>query len=300
MSKHTFTLWLHSEVTSARCALLTLYEQRDKLQYIDGPQLEREYMDKIGGYEQTVIREEMECELLQKKKQLIQAAINRREPIDEASIDAQLEKLRQQMFREAAGSDAPQEYAELSDEQGDELQELYRDIVENFHPQMHPELTEVHHRLFQKAQEAYKCRDLAALRLVHEMLHSTQEEGAAVKLMLELLINSGADEEAAQDRDYETDYSLAAVIYSAFKPTNEDAVIQGERARYRRMTDGVMKEMEDMRRHFPYTACDMLSDPAEIEAYKEELAKRLRAAEAEKERRTKEICAMMEGVAAHE
>lgn len=296
MSKHTFTLWLRDEVTSARCALLALYEQRDKLQYIDGPQLEREYMDKVGDYEQTVIREEMECELLQKKKQLIQTAINRREPIDEASIDAQLEKLRQQIFREAAGSEA-QKYAELSDEQGDELQQLYRDIVENFHPQMHPELTEVHHRLFQKAQEAYKCRDLAALRLVHEMLHSTQEEGG---LMLELLISSGADEEAAQGRDYETDYSLAAVIYSAFKPTNEEAVIQEERARYRQMTDGVMKEMEDMRLRFPYTASDMLSDPAEIEAYREELAQRLRAAVAERERRTKEICAMMEGAAAHE
>lgn len=296
MSKHTFTLWLRDEVTSARCALLALYEQRDKLQYIDGPQLEREYMDKVGDYEQTVIREEMECELLQKKKQLIQTAINRREPIDEASIDAQLEKLRQQMFREAAGSEA-QEYAELSDEQGDELQQLYRDIVENFHPQMHPELTEVHHRLFQKAQEAYKCRDLAALRLVHEMLHRTQEEGG---LMLELLISSGADEEEAQGRDYETDYSLAAVIYSAFKPTNEEAVVQEERARYRQMTDGVMKEMEDMRLRFPYTASDMLSDPAEIEAYREELAQRLRAAVAERERRTKEICAMMEGAAAHE
>lgn len=301
MSKHTFTIWLHREVASARCALLTLYEQRDKLQYIEGPRLEKEYMDKVGSYEENVIKEEIECELLQKKQQMIQAAINRREPIDEAAIDAELEKHRQQLFQEAAGS-PPQEYAELSGEQSDELQELYRDIVKNFHPQMHPELTEAHHRLFQKAQEAYRRRDLEALKLVHEMLYSAQEDEAVLELTLELLIGGKADEteeEPDADRDHTTDYSLAAMIYSGFKPTNEEAAIQEELARYRQMTDSVMKETDDMRLRFPYTASEMLSDPAKIEAYKEELEHRLRSAAAERERRTKEIRAMIESEAAH-
>ena len=71
MEKHTFTLWLHMERIAARYALLALYEQRDRLQYIEGPRLEEEYMDKIGPYEETVIREEIECEILQKKQQMI-------------------------------------------------------------------------------------------------------------------------------------------------------------------------------------------------------------------------------------
>ena len=303
MSKHTFTLWLHSEVTSTRCALLTLYEQRDKLRYIEGPRLEKEYMDKVGTYEETVIKEEIECELLQKKQQMIQTAINRREPIDEAAIDAELENQRQQMIQEAAEPAAPQEYAELSGEQGDELQELYRDIVKNFHPQMHSELTEAHRQLFQKAQEAYRRRDLAALKLIHEMLYSTQEDGLALESLLESLTGSKAEEateEIAPNRDYATDYSLAAMIYCGFKPTNEEAAIQEEWTRYRQMTDSVMKEMDDMRLQFPYTASDMLSDPAKIEAYKEELAHRLRTATTERERRTKEIRAMIESVAGHE
>ena len=303
MSKHTFTLWLHSEVASTRYALLTLYEQRDKLQYIEGPRLEKEYMDKVGAYEETVIKEEIECELLQKKQQMIQTAINRREPIDEAANDAELENQRQQMIQEAAGPAAPQEYAELSGEQSDELQELYRDIVKNFHPQMHPELTEAHRQLFRKAQEAYRRRDLAALKLIHEMLYSTQEDGLALESLLESLICSKAEEsteEIAPNRDYATDYSLAAMIYCGFKPTNEEAAIQEEWTRYRQMTDSVMKEMDDMRLQFPYTASDMLSDPAKIEAYKEELAHRLRTATTERERRTKEIRAMIESVAVHE
>ncbi len=303
MSKHTFKLWLHSEVTSVRCALLTLYEQRDKLQYIEGPRLEKEYMDNVGSYEETVIKEEIECELLQKKQQMIQAAINRREPIDEAAIDAELEKHRQQMLKEAAGSEAPQEYAELSGEKSEELQELYRDIVKNFHPQMHPELTEAHRLLFQKAQEAYRRRDLEALKLVHEMLYSTQENGLELELTLELLIGGKADEEAeeeiAADRDHVTDYSLAAMIYSGFKPTNEEAAIQEELTRCRQITDSVMKEMDDIRLQFPYTASEMLSDPAKLEAYKEELEHRLRSATTERERRTKEIRAMIESEAAH-
>lgn len=304
MSKRTFTIWLHREVAASRCALLTLYEQRDEMQYIDGPRLEKEYMDRVGAYEESVIKEEIECELLKKKQQLIQAAINRREPIDEAAIDSEIEKYRQQMFQEAAGPAAPKEYAELSDEQNVELKELYHDIVKNFHPQMHPELTAVHRQLFQKAQEAYRCRDLAELKLVHEMLYSTQEDGLALELLLELLTGSEEDEktreESSPSRDYATDYSLAAMTYCGFKPTNEEAAIQEEWTRYRQMTDSVMREMDDMRLQFPYTASDMLSDPSKIEAYKEELAHRLRAATTEREHRAKEIRTMIESVAVHE
>ena len=302
MGKHSFALWLHSEVASTRCALLTLYEQHDKLKYIDGPRLEKVYMDAVGTYEETVIKEEIECELLREKQQMIQTAINRREPIDESAIDAELDVHRQQMLKEAAGPAAPQDYAELTSEQGDELQELYRDIVKNFHPQMHPELTEAHRQLFQKAQEAYRRRDLEALKLIHEMLYSTQEDGLALELLLELLKgdNSENEEEAVTGRDYATDYSLASRIYCGFVATAEEAAIQEEWARYRQMTDAAMKEMDDMRLQFPYTAAEMLSDPAQIEAYKEELAHRLRTATTEKERRTREIRAMIESVAAHE
>ena len=302
MSKHSFTSWLHSEIATSRCALLTLYEQRDKLKYIDGPRLEKEYMEKVGTYEETVIREEIECELLQKKQQMIQAVINRREPIDESAIDAELDVRRQQMFQEAAGPTAPQNYAELTSEQGDELQELYRDIVENFHPQIHSELTAVQHQLFQKAQEAYRRRDLAALKLIHEMLFSTMEDDFAVGLRLNFLTESNSEckEEIIIKRDYATDYSLASQIYCCFNATVEEAALREEWGKYRQMTNATMQEMEEMRSQFPYTAAEMLSDLAQIEAYKEDLAQRLRTASAEKERREKEIQAMMGREVIHE
>ena len=295
MSKHTFSQWLRKEVTSSKCALLTLYEQRDKLLYIDGPQLERDYMEKIGSYEETIIKEEIECELLQKKQQMIQAAINRREPIDEAAIDAEIEKQRQEMYQEAISSPAPQGYAELSKEQSDELQELYREIVQEFHPQMHPELNEVHHKLFLKAQEAYRLRDVSALRLIHDMLFSTLEDEGAIGLMMELMVrvNAAEEEDETLKEVNMTDYSMAAKLYSSFIPTVEEASIKEELSRFKSQTDQVMQEMDRMRTTFPYTAAEMLSDPEKVQEYREELEHRLFVAKEEILRRTEEIRTML-------
>jgi len=301
--KYTFTSWLRGEVESTKCALLVLYEQRDDLQYIEGPRLEKEYMDKIGVYEQTVIKEEIECELLQKKQQMVQMALNRREPIDEAAIDAEIEDQRQKMIQEATGPGAQQEYAELTAEQSEELQQLYRDIVKNFHPEVHSDLTEVHRQLFRKAQEAYRRKDLEALKLIHEMLYSTCEDAITLELLIELLkANQSNDKEAETRKTPKSaaDYTLAGQIYGCFKATNDEAAICGEWERYRQMLDDVMKEIEEMKGQFPYTASEVLSDPVKIEAYREELAHRLHTASAEKERRTNEIRVMIESVATHE
>lgn len=303
MSKHTFTMWLREEVVAARCALLTLYEQRDKLRYIEKPRLEKEYMDKVGTYEETVIQEEIECELLQKKQQKIQVAVNRREPIDEIKIDEELEDERQEMLKEAAGPEELDEYEELTVEESDKLQDLYSDIVQNFHPQIHPELTEAHRQLFQKAQESYRSRDVQAMNLVHDMLHSTQEEEADLEMLLEFLTDNEDDEElveASPQIEFATDYSLAAMIYCGFKPTNEEAAMQEELARCRQMTDEIMQQMDDMKCQFPFNASDMLSDDGQMASYKEELEHRLRTATVERERRTKEISAIIESVNSHE
>lgn len=306
MSNHSFLSWLHTEVTSARCALLALYEQKDKLQYIDGPQLEQEYMDKIGSFEETVIKEEIECELLQKKQQLIQATLNRREPVDEAAIDAEIDRQRQELFKEAAGPTASLEYANLTDEQSDELQELYRDIVKNFHPQMHPELTLAHEELFKKAQDAYRRRDLNALKLIHETMTSSQGDDISWDLLFELLagtkIEEPAENEKAFDtkRDYGTDYDLASLIYDAFEPTAEEIVVREEWERYKQLIANVMNDMEKVRLRFPHNAAEMLSVPEKVDAYKADLTRRLQNAQTECEHRKNKIRLMMERVVNHE
>lgn len=294
MSRHSFTQWLCRETLSAKGALLMLYERRDQMKYQEGPRLERSYMEQIGPYEEPVIRAEIECEILKKKQQMIQTAINRRKPVDEAAMDAELEQMRQQMFREAEGDAAPQEYAVLSDEQNEQLRELYHKIVAEFHPQMHPELTQAHRELFQKAQDAYRRRDLSALQLIYDMLKSAQGDGLG--LLLTVSIGAGDENAEASAEEFDTDYSLAAELYDSFAPTGEDAVFHGECARCRELTEEVTREMDLIRSAFPFTAAEMLADPEKIRAYKEELAYRLRTAQQERERREREIKDMIESV----
>lgn len=301
MSERTFAAWLQREAAAARCLLLTRYEQRDWLEYMEGPRLEREYMDKIGSFEETVIKEEIECELLRKKQQMIQAAINRREPVDEAAIDALLEVTRQEMLREAAGTGEPREYAQLSEEERDELQELYRQIVRDFHPQVHPELTEVHRELFRKAQEAYRRRDLPALRLVWEMLKRVQEGDISADALLGMLAGvSLVEGEAAAAEAAVCDYTLAELVYGSFCPTAEETAIREEAERCRQMARAVTAEMEAVCTRFPHTAREMLEDPVKIEAYKKDLEHRLHAAAQERERREMEIREMLKEAARYE
>lgn len=300
MAMHTFSTWLLSELYAAQSALLTLYEKRDALKYIEGPRLEQLYMSKIGSYEETVIKEEIEVEVLRKKLQMIQIALNRREPIDEAAIDAELEKYRQELLTDAAGVE-PREYGDLSDEYIEELNSLYSDIVHAFHPQTHPELTEVERELYEKALEAYRRRDLDALRLISDMLWKIQGGEEATELLMEMMSLAKDDSPASVNEPpkiiYAADYSLCAQIYSCFSPTADEVAIQEDLNKYRTDADSAMAEIEALSKEFPYNTADLLNDPEKIEEYKSQLTIRLNAAAEEKARRTTEIRKLLEGAA---
>lgn len=297
MKTHTFTDWLYSEVMSARNALLTLYEQMDKMKFIEGPQLEQQYMDLVGSEEETIIPLEIKCELLKKKQQLIQAAINRREPVDEAAIDAQINALWEEKLQEAGGTIPPGTGCySLSQGQLDDLQELYQKIVKSFHPHMHPEITENQKLLFDKAQEAYRRRDMAALQLIYDMLTST--EGETMTMTLTLSFSVAEDDSEAERQSFTTDYTLAKKLYSCFVPTAEEVTIREEQQRCQEKQEQVMEQLEAMKQHFPFNAAQMLADPAQLEDYKRQLA--LRKYEAEKmiQKLENEIQSMLERVKA--
>ena len=302
MVKNSFLDWLEREVSAARYTLLALCEKRDRLCFHDGPKLEREYMDKVGHFEESIIQEEIEVELLEKKQQMIQTAINRREPIDEAAIDAEIEKLRQEKLIEAEnfGTKDHGDFVELNEADAKELQELYRTIVKCYHPQMHPELTEIHKKLFMKAQEAYRQNDLEALRLIYDML--LQADGDVdLGELLDLLIDSAAKGETEPvSKGYTTDYALASVLYPYFTHTAEEAALQEEWDRYKKETNDITVVIDNIQGAFPFTAAQMLSDPEQLEAYKKDLEYRLYEAQKERERLSQQIRSMIERVTVHE
>ena len=289
MSNHSFAIWLNNEAVTAKCALLVLYEKHDKLKYVDGPALDRLYMEQVGTFEQTVINEEIEVELLRTKQEMIQAAINRREPIDEEAIDAQLNDKRIEMMKEAQGEPI-EGCAMLGSSEYQELQKLYSDIIKNFHPQTNPDITEFERELFNKAQEAYRHQDLSAMQLIHEMLFSVPFDISGLNFAIEILKSDGVE-------DVLTDYKLVSRIYNSFVPTSEEAALQEEAARYRQEAKEVMEDIEKIENTFPFTAKEMLSDPDQIAEYKAGLEHRLREAIQERERYTRVIREMIESVA---
>ena len=290
MANHTFATWLYNEAASGNCALLKLYEELDRLKYIEGPRLEKEYMDKIGSFEESVIKEEIECELLIKKQEMIRAALNRREPIDEEAIDKEIESLRQEMIKEASADAPPKEYADLSEEQANELQEIYRNIINRYHPQIHTGLTDAHKELFKKAQEAYRRRDVSALKLIYDMMTNADKDELFTDVLLRML--NDLDDigiNVFTDDTFTTDYSLAADLYKNFVPTADEAAISEDRLRYKKLFDEAMKEIETLKTQFPYTAAETLSDPEKISKYKLDLEHRLFEASKERARLTDEI-----------
>ena len=298
MKAHTFTDWLYSEVMSSRNALLTLYERIDKMRFVEAPQLEQQYMEQVGSVEEEIIQQEIECELLEEKKNMVQTAINRREPVDEAAIDAKIDAMRQEKLTEAVGT-VPNEVPchNLTGEQTDALQDLYRQIVQHFHPQMHPEMTQNQKELFAKAQDAYRRRDMTALQLIYDMLSSTEGEPLNLTVTFELTMGDGVG--VTEKRLFSTDYTLAKRLYNCFVPTAEEAAIQEEWKSCQEKQVSLMQQVEELKQEFPFNAAEMLADPEQIEAYKQQLQHRRFEAEQSIRKLEVEIQSMMERVKVH-
>ena len=105
MRIQTFYDWLTREADTGRMALVGLYENRDKVLYVEAPPLRKKYMEVIGVYEEPVLQAELENAMLRRKAELIRIAINRREPADLEAIKEQLEKEKQALVSELESAD---------------------------------------------------------------------------------------------------------------------------------------------------------------------------------------------------
>lgn len=297
MDSCRFIFWLEGELISSRYVLIKQYEEYDRMRFIEIPNMEKKYLDIFGEIEEKAIRAEIECELLEKKQEMIQTAINRRESINEAEIDAALNEKREKLIKEAQGEE-PQQFANLTSAQQDELQNVYNEIVKKYHPQMHPELTEAHKELFEKAQDAYRRRDLPALCLIKDTLDSIGEDENALELFLQLMAASQNENPEEEEKlpEHKRDYTLAGMIYKNFLPTADEAAIIEETDFYNNKCEELAQEMDTMRNEFPLSAKAMLDDPEETEKYKEELSQRLHDAEKKKTLLETKISSMLKEV----
>lgn len=296
MGKQSFSIWLTNEVATSRYALLALLEKRDRLLYFDAPALRREYMAKIGSFEEEVLESELTVSQLERKIELIQATINRREPVDMDRIDAQLILERSEKLSELEASDkTASELRELSDGEAKELQKKYRSIVHDFHPQVNSGITDTQRDLYEKALEAYKRQNIEAIRIIFDMLYDISEP--------EALTAFTATEEEQKARDIQSisdalasDYSLAKELYSCFSETEVDAVLKSSSIRCKQQRTELEAEIKSLQSGFPFNARDTLRSQKLTDEYLSELKVRLRQSEEKKKDLTNKIESMIGAV----
>lgn len=294
MLEHSYSKWLEKEVVAIKYALLVALEKRDQLLYIEAPALRESYMQKIGIYEEQVLKAELELTLVEKKKQLIQTALNRREPIDLEAIEKQLEEERKQQL-ENLNENYKKDYVKsnLSEDERNELQKLYKEIVQDFHPEVHKELTDFQKKLYERAVVSYQKQQLEELRLVHEMLYAKGEDGVSVELDIEVSVGDGETGELAEQ--LMEDYSLAAEVYECFEPLEEDGILLSVKQQYEAREQGVWMEIEQIQTRFPFVAKETLESEELTNEYLKSLETRMSVCREQTAELNQQIAVILEG-----
>lgn len=298
MRNQTFYDWLTREVATSRMALVGLYEKKDKLLYVEAPPLRQRYMETIGIYEESVLAAELEVSMLRRKVEMIQIAINRREPVDMERIDAAIEAEKAQVVSDVeAGDRTLHELPQLSEQEEHTLQRQHREITAAFHPAMNPDITEAQKELYEKAQEAYRLQDVEAMKLIYDMLF------APVDVSTVSLSTDKTPYNAAERREeyreiasaLSTDYKLAKQLYPFFMPLEEDSVIRSSLDTYDVQRRTVEEQIASIRAGFPFNAVATLNDKAKTEEYLAELRVRAKRCEIEKAELEQQISTLTEG-----
>lgn len=267
MTDASFSQHLFQKLSTAQDELLCLYEQLETMRSIDGPRLQQTYEKVIGPFEEAALLDELERLLLERKLELIQRKINRREPIDLAAIDAELQTTRRELLEKLAQQRPETTAPALSKEDEQALKEAFRFITARFLPALHPELTERQKALYEKALAAYRRQDLPALLLVKEMLMQEDLGGGTFSITLDLEVSDASGE-------LPEDHTLAEKLLPYFIPTKEEAQFQNELAQTDSQISAAQQEIDELWQQFPFQTKAMLDDPLRTAAYQGELQRR--------------------------
>jgi hypothetical protein len=255
-------------------------------------------METIGIYEESVLAAELEVSMLRRKVEMIQIAINRREPVDLEAIDTAIEAERAKVVSDVeAGDKTLHELPQLSEQEEHTLQRQHREITAAFHPAMNPDITEAQKKLYEKAQDAYRLQDVEAMKLIYDMLFAPADV-SAVSVSPDRM-PYGTAERREEYREIasalSTDYKLAKQLYPFFMPLEEDSVIRSSLDGYDAQRRAVEEEIASIRAGFPFNAVATLNDKAKTEEYLAELRVRAKRCEIEKAELERQISTLTKG-----
>ncbi|MEG0663356.1 MAG: hypothetical protein RR472_08760 [Anaerovoracaceae bacterium] len=139
-------------------------------------------------------------------------------------LNAQVEKMNQAI---------EQSHGEfLSEQETEELKRGYYTVMKALHPDLHPDLGPAQKTLFEKALKAYKEGDLTTMRIILEMLGTT---------------NLPSPDEAVLPKLYQ------------------------EKERLLPLVEGVKRNIAEIKGSFPYEVKDLVEDEEQVAARKAEL-----------------------------
>lgn len=274
MSDINFSTWLVSEVKSSMMALVTIRGKLDYLLNVEKPEIEKEYMEKIGNDERKVIEFEKKAEYLKKKIQKIQSYINRRKPIDLKEIDEELSV--------EFDDDSEEKMDELSQtgsfqslplEKNEEMKEMYQKITKFFHPEINKTMTQMEKEAYSNAVSAFRKGDYETMKLAYDILFYAESDYNGY--MIEADYGSTESTISKIAETLTADYALATSLFDCFEPLEEDMVLKSTNdsyiSEYRKISD----EMKKAKEAFPFNAIEVLRNSDKLAEYRKELDVRL-------------------------
>lgn len=174
---------LKEKIRFLRRELEDLYPEKEHLVGVICENIQRDYTLVFGSLEYKLYEAYCEYLRLRRKRDLIQAKVNRGEEPDMEAIESRLdEEFREYKRRLEEQMEEVNEAIEksklklLPEEEQKELKKLYKAIVKRLHPDLNPSITEGEKELFYNATQSYKLGDLVTLRIIYDIAVKGEED----------------------------------------------------------------------------------------------------------------------------
>ncbi|MEA4811717.1 MAG: hypothetical protein VB108_03990 [Anaerolineaceae bacterium] len=237
-----YTLHHHSQTLKGQ--LLKLQEQHDDLVFHVCKGLQASYMLHFGELEYKAWDLFCQYSRIVREIELVQAKINREEPVNQKSINRQLdiefaeytEKLKKQSEEIQSAIDYTQKTS-LSIEETLELKALYHELVKLTHPDLHPGASQQLTHYFQQIVKAFEAADLQVMQMLRLLVKE---------------INPLETHTTTLSDDLKEEIKLLQMSISRLEAS-----------------------LQAVRDSFPYNQLNLLENPAAIQTYKNELTEKI-------------------------
>lgn len=156
---------LLQQLRQTRRELADLLFQQQQLLWVVGPNLEAQFANSIGRYDQELQQLQLQIRRTRRHLEIRRAAWQKSQTLEAEQVERQLDEefldWRRRLLEEEERQEAQQQRLRRlrSPETSSILRSLYRQLVKRLHPDLHPHQDEAQKRLWFEVQQAYQWAD---------------------------------------------------------------------------------------------------------------------------------------------